>query len=157
MASALAIVPRQLINVGAVKAAVVGCLDDTATEVEKDFGRTTATWSHDVPFTTVVQGWTRIVLTQEAIYAMLNKGTKPHVIMPRNARALVFQVPYSAKSSPGVIASKGGGPGGQTVYTRGPVNHPGTEARAWDQTIAETWLALFPVRMQQAITGAVKA
>ena len=48
MASALAIVPRQLINVGAVRAAVVGCLDDTATEVEKDFGRTTATWSHDV-------------------------------------------------------------------------------------------------------------
>lgn len=30
MASALAIVPRQLINVAAVRAAVVGCLDDTA-------------------------------------------------------------------------------------------------------------------------------
>ena len=157
MASALAIVPRQLINVGAVRAAVVGCLDDTATAVETDFKATTASWSHDVPFTTVVQGWTRIVLTQEAIYSMLNKGTKPHVIMPRNARALVFQVPYSAKSTPGVIASKSGGPGGQTVYTRGPVNHPGTEARAWDKTIAETWLALFPARMQQAITGAVRS
>ena len=157
MASALAIVPRQLINVGAVRAAVVGCLDDTATQVETDFKTTTASWSHDVPFTTVVQGWTRIVLTQEAIYAMLNKGTKPHVIMPKSARALVFQVPYSAKSSPGVIASKSGGGGGQTVYTRQPVQHPGTEARAWDKTIAETWLALFPVRMQQAITGAVRS
>lgn len=157
MASALAIVPRQLINVAAVRAAVVGCLDDTATQVETDFKTTTASWSHDVPFTTVVQGWTRIVLTQEAIYALLNKGTKPHVIMPKSARALVFQVPYSAKSSPGVIASKSGGPGGQTVYTRGPVQHPGTEARAWDKTIAETWLALFPVRMQQAITGAVRS
>lgn len=155
MASALAIVPRQLINVAAVRSAVVGCLDDTATAVEEDFARTTATWSHDVPFTAVVQSWTRIVLTQEAIYNMLNKGTRPHTIAPKG-RALIFQVPYSAKSTPGVIASRSGGPGGQTVYSRAPVQHPGTEARGWDTTIAETYLALFPVRMQQAITGAVK-
>lgn len=156
MASALAIVPRQLINVAAVRAAVRGALDDTADDVERDFNRTTASWSHDVPFTTVVQTWARIVMTQEAIYNMLNKGTAPHEIMPRSARALVFQVPYQAKSTPGVIASKSGGTGGQTVYTRGPVQHPGTAPRQWDQTIAETYLAVFPVRMQAAITGAAR-
>ena len=151
--NAIAIVPK-LIPVAALKAAVDACLNETANQVRDDFQRTTATWTHDVAFTVVTRPWERMILTQDAIYGYVNKGTRPHTITAKG-RALVFQVPYAAKSSPGIVASRSGSKGGQTVYTR-QVNHPGSAARDFDKTIAETYLALFPARMQQYLRAAVR-
>jgi hypothetical protein len=51
--------------------------------------------------------------------AMVNDGTKPHVIRPKNAKVLRFNV------------------GGQVVFAR-VVNHPGTRARPFlDRALRE--------------------
>lgn len=47
-------------------------------------------------------------------------GTSPHVILPRSASVLVFQV------------------GGETVFAR-RVNHPGSPARPWFRPTVERW------------------
>jgi hypothetical protein len=64
----------------------------------------------------------------------IDKGTKPHVILPVNATVLAFPSSYSAGSTPGSIKTKAATSGGDTVFARG-VNHPGTEARGWTEIL----------------------
>ena len=60
---------------------------------------------------------------RDAPYApFVHQGTRPHVIMPRNARALRFEV------------------GGRTVFAR-RVNHPGTRARPFLKNAADRVIA----------------
>lgn len=48
------------------------------------------------------------------------KGTRPHVILPKRGTVLVFEV------------------GGETVFTR-RVDHPGQRARPWFRPVTDRW------------------
>lgn len=153
MAFSVIVITPPPLPVAALTAAVEKALDNMADLVQADFHTTTASWDHQPQFTITRATAKRIISTGDRIYTMLNVGTRPHTIVARG-RALVFQVPYRAKTAPRVIGSGGGGKGNQQVFTR-EVSHPGTEAREWDQAIAEKVQLSIGTVMQAAISAAV--
>lgn len=153
MAFSIIVITPPPLPVAALTAAVERALDNMADLVEADFRTTTASWDHQPQFTITRATFKRIISTGDRIYGMLNVGTRPHTIVARG-RALVFQVPYRAKTAPRVIGSGGGGKGNQQVFMR-EVSHPGTEAREWDQAIAEKFQGLIANYMQSEINKAL--
>lgn len=127
--------------------------------MKKDFEATTASWNHKPKFTVDVstkgQGPAVLVGTGDEIYGYVNDGTKPHDIYPKKAKMLRFQSGYTAKTSPGVIGSGGGGASGATLF-RPYVRHPGTKARKFDETIARKWQSLFKNKMEEAMAEATR-
>lgn len=79
-------------------------------EINKDTGRTAGTIG-----STIIGGGSSVsghVGSNDDVARYLEFGTRPHVIRPRNAKALKFNV------------------GGRTVFARS-VNHPGTRPYRW--------------------------
>jgi hypothetical protein len=72
------------------------------------------------------------------IYTFVDQGTRPHVIKAKNAPRLVFQTGYKPKTlaRPARTVSGGGVATGPTVFAK-QVQHPGSEAREFSETIAE--------------------
>lgn len=152
------IAPKKLDVVGMVQA-LADAVIAMNQEVLADFEQTTATWEHPVRFAQNIEvSQNRIeatVTTEDEIYTYVDKGTRPHLILPVRAKALRFQSGYKAKSVPNVIGSQAGGPFGDDVFSKG-VMHPGTEARNFDETIRKKWEPIFKTRMQAAMKTAAK-
>lgn len=131
----------------------------THKEVGKDFDSTVATFHNKPKFTQEFESNDRRIRfftgTDNEIYVMLSKGTRPHRIMPKKGKALRFRGSYRAKTSPGVIGSKAGGASGGEVFSKG-VNHPGTKARKFPETIGKKWERPFNRRITGAIDRARK-
>jgi len=127
--------------------------------IKKDYQETVKTWEHKVVFTSIISlkgGPSVLVGTDDEIYGMVNNGTKPHDIAPKNPKGkLVYQVTYVAKTQPGVIGS---GPGGKSgKYTmRGRVHHPGFKARKFDDAINKKWKDQYKRRAEEAMRIAVQ-
>lgn len=128
--------------------------------IQRDFNRTTATWKTQPRFDmekateTTSQPIMGHVGTDNQIYIYVSKGTRPHIIRPKNAKVLRFQMGYGAKSRLRMIASFKGGSFGASVYAH-LVLHPGTQAREFDDTIAESNQDDFERLIQDAITRGV--
>lgn len=142
-----------LIDAAAHARSIQAALDEAALLMLKDFETTTATWQHRAGFTVAVGAFDRVITSSDAIYQMLNDGTKKHDIRPRRAKRLVFFGPFRAKTVPKTIFSGPGYVGGNLTYAPS-VNHPGTKARQWDATIAKKHRTLFPKLMQQHLKAA---
>ena len=102
-------------------------------------------------------GGTRVayVFTNDEIYKFVDKGTAPHIIMAKHRmRPLVFQTGYKAKTAPGTIGSRAGGPFGPTVRAL-VVHHPGTEARRFTETIQKKWEKDITRAMADVVKNAV--
>jgi hypothetical protein len=153
-----AILPKKplIFNAPKQRMVITGQLNVVAKYIQDDFKKTVSTWKHDVSFViTIPEEYTRRIATDDEIYGMLNAGTPEHLILPRNVKLLRFNVPFRAKTVPQQISSGPGSIGSQTVFSRG-VNHPGTDARDWDITIALKWIDLVGKLFQDAIDEAVK-
>jgi len=132
------------------------------TAVLKDYRKTTATWNHKVQFDskiTFAKGSPGVIVeTDDKIYGYVTYGTKAHPIVA-HGNALVFtwggKGSYKAKTTPRVIGSQAGGPSGKTVFFKS-VQHPGTEAREFHETIHEKWIDLFAEHMQDALDRGAK-
>ncbi len=74
------------------------------------------------------------------VFRFVDEGTKPHIIRPVRASALVFFTPYSARTAPRAQAQAGTGRAGNTKNVRKFVNHPGNDAREFVQVAGETIL-----------------
>jgi hypothetical protein len=61
---------------------------------------------------------------------------------------------YRPKSAIRTIGSTGGGQSGGIVKLK-RVKHPGTDAREFDEAIAEKWRELFPRTLQRALDSEV--
>lgn len=151
------IIPKRLVSDPARMArAIENQLNMTALAVKIDFGVTVQTWDDKPTFQ--IQSptpWSRTVGTNDGTYGMLNEGTRPHTISPKGGGVLVFHTPFRSKTVPRSISSSSGSRGNAAVFTRRSVHHPGTEARAWDTTIAQKWDRLFGEQMQRAIDAAI--
>jgi hypothetical protein len=128
--------------------------------VLKDYQKTTATWTHKIVFESGIrfpQGSPGVyVETTDKIYGYVTYGTKPHVITAkRPGGVLAFKSGYNAKTTPRVIGSQAGGAFGETVFARS-VQHPGTEAREFHETIHAKWVDLFAEHMQDALDRGAK-
>lgn len=132
--------------------AVENGMDAAAQGVRADFVATTRTWERGVVFTITRPGtFRRVIGTDDPVWAMLDAGTRPHIIAPRRARALAFAVGGRPKTRPRVLSSSGGSTGNTFVTTRGVVQHPGTKAREWTDVAQKKWQRELPTVVQRAI------
>ncbi len=131
--------------------------------MQKDFQSTTATWERKPEFkehTSVDSHWDFIaseVSTKDAVWNMLDKGTRPHPIFAgyytgkSDKKVLAFPSAFSPKTSPHVIGSVAGSRGGDMVFTP-YVQHPGTEAREWTREIRKLWAPRFKAAIRNLFT-----
>jgi hypothetical protein len=117
--------------------AITNTLNSTALEYQGDFEVTPQTWS-DKPVFAVASPtlYTRAIGTDDAIYTMLNKGTRPHIIRPKGGGVLVFRTPFRVQDPATLDRVAGRSEGAEPGDHAKPVNHPGTAPRQWDTTIA---------------------
>lgn len=146
------------LNQAKINAVLQAEAEKIAADMELDLLVTTATWKRDVKFEHITEikgeGITILVGTNDPIWDMLNKGTQPHVILPRNASVLHFKGTYTAKTIPGVLTARPGGSSGKDIFSQGVI-HPGTEARKWDQALEKKWRKKLPDRVEKAISRAL--
>lgn len=140
--------------------AVLDAIDQETAAIQDDLHKTTRTWKTKVSFRILKahsEGDTLVGAsgTDNAIYGYVTRGTRPHIIRPRRARALRFQGGYSAKTRRGLIGSATGGSFGATVFSQG-VQHPGNEAREFEEQIAGLHQKSFVRRVQENIEKATK-
>lgn len=124
-------------------------IKDTLKTVEKEtltnFRKPTSTWHHKPSFESLseIRGneFTMVVGTDDPVYNMLDKGTRPHIIRPKGpGYPLAFgwggPGSFSAKTSANSLDSWGGGnSGGARFFMH--VHHPGTKKRNWSKMIAK--------------------
>jgi hypothetical protein len=138
---------------------LLNVLRSISKDVRKDFEATVKTWEHKPRFEEAISlkgaGPQFLVGTDDEIYKFVDKGTKPHIIRPKKARALHFMGGYRAKTKPNVIGSSSGGASGPEVFTK-HVNHPGTKARGFEEAIGKKWDKQFKKRMHTAMKKAAK-
>lgn len=119
---------------------VENTLDGLAENVRIDFQVTTQTWRRRPAFQVAARPSVRLVFTDNKIYSLLDAGTAPHIIRPRNARALRFmRTGFQAKSRVRAIRSNKGRAANKDLTIVKSVRHPGTQAREWADTISEKW------------------
>ena len=126
---------RPIANTSALKAAISTGMSQVAQDIRDDMQQNTDSWLHPPKWVVVTAGNRRDILTTDAIYRYQDKGTKAHVIMPKAARRLVFQVPSV----------------GTVFATR--VNHPGNKAQDWTVKVAQNWQSKVGPIMQTYIDG----
>lgn len=152
------VVKPQRLRQDAIRLEFLNALRKAGTQIKQDFEQTTATWKHKPKFEILISlaggGPTLLVDTNDRVYGYVNRGTKPHPIRPKRAKALAFQSGYQAKTAPGVIGSGPGGPFGDTVFSKG-VRHPGTKARKFDEAIKKKREKWFKGQMEQALKAGV--
>ena len=145
----------------AIRNALKSKADRVSKLIEKDFLEGVRTWEHKVSFDTEViinpnGGVSITVDTDDEIYTFVHEGTRPHKIEPKTPGGkLRFQGTYTAKTVPGVIKSKSGGPSGEFTY-RNFVNHPGTKGRQFAKVIFKKWRPFFEREMQRALNEGAK-
>lgn len=160
MISAKSIKPGKLKN-DKMRLELLTAMNEIGDGIKKDFERTTKTWKHKVKFTIVKAIPTNLgrveilVGSDDPIYRYVNEGTQAHVILPKNATRLRFPSTYTAKTVPGVIDARQGGPSGNDVFSKGVI-HPGTKARNFDDAIAKNWQKRMKRRMEEAMRRAVQ-
>lgn len=158
MALAKVFVPKDL-GFKNVERAVKNALKNTAKNVDVDFKVVTQTWNHKPGFDTKdISNGSHIgveVSTDDKIFGYVEEGTKPHIIVPKRGKMLFIPgVNYRAKTRPRYIGSNKGGRDNTFVYTK-LVQHPGTEAREFSETIAKKWQKELPDIVQRAIDSEV--
>lgn len=139
--------------------AIENTMTDVAEDIRIDFLVTVETWTDKPRFHVVRSRYRRLIYTEDTIYLYVSGGTQPHLIVARNAKALVFyQGGFRPKTRVRAIRSNVGRKADQVrrvVPKPIPVHHPGTEAREFDLVIAEKWRKQFPQIMQRAINAEV--
>jgi hypothetical protein len=162
-----AIVVKQIkatkINQSIFNAEFVAGMVETATEMEREFKKTTASWKTQVDFEKIIDttGGSMAVLvgTDNEIYGYVDEGTEPHVIRPVNAPALAFiwggKGSYRSATIPKWIGSRPASVSG-TLHRTKEVHHPGTVARRFSQTIQDWEQPRYKKRMEKRLHSAVQ-
>jgi hypothetical protein len=139
-----------------LKRAVENAMEGAARGVQVDMQVTTQTWKHQPAFGIDRPSWAeRNIFTTDFIYGLVDEGTRPHIIVARNASTLRFGVPSKPKTTPRVIGSTAGSRGSTMVFTP-RVKHPGTAPREFSQEISDKWRRILPNTLQRAIDSEVK-
>lgn len=153
-----AIIPQQNLNFNNVNRKLIDGMDRYTKLVLKEFQETTQTWNGKPSFDRLVttSGFRVIgeVSTSNKIYRYVSNGTKRHFVGPRNSTRLRFRSQYTAKSAPGRIPSRSGGPSGNFVFSRGHYVS-GIEARKFDAQIKKDTEQRFKDYMLNAFENAL--
>jgi len=151
--------PAKPINEKRLLKALETACNQTLRSMQKDFQKTTRTWNTPVTFVVVkmtpngqdLEGATG---TDNKIYLYVTRGTKPHIIRAKNGKVLSFPSKYRAKTRRRVIRSYTGGGSGARRYAK-EVKHPGTQAREFEEEIADKNTAVLLINVNKALTKAL--
>lgn len=136
--------PRKAIDPIAYEQAIVAAQRAAAETVKKDFEGIWSTWKHKPQVLTILtrQGGSRgainltvFVRDPKGIFHFVNKGTRAHIIRPKNGNVLVFRVPFVPKSLPLSLRAGPGKRGNNAIFAS-VVRHPGIKARRFDIIIS---------------------
>ena len=149
--------PQSLLsNEKKLYAAIKNGVRGTAESIRVDFVATTNTWKHKPKFSLApADEFSMNITTDDNIWIMLDKGTRPHEITPKTPNGVLrFSVGgFVAKTRPNYLGSIAGARGA-TPTMRKRVWHPGTDARDWVQTAQSKYQDIFPKIVQRAIDAA---
>lgn len=85
-------------------------------------------------------------------YALVNYGSPPHPIYPKNQGGFLrFQPGYRSSTSPGSLNSRAFVRSGNFISSRGVPMHPGFQPRGFDKSVAKEYEPQFQKDMQDAI------
>lgn len=157
--------PKTTLKQDAFRVELLAGLRISGKELAAEFEKTTATWEHEKPAFTPKIGLSTgkatldLNLTGNALgikkWFWLEDGTPAHPIRPRRKKVLAFRGGYRAKTQPGLIGSRAGGPTGPQVFASG-VSHPGAEPRGWAKIIQRRYSPRFASNMQKALERGAK-
>lgn len=145
----------KLFDIPRIERAVKKAMYEAAEEGKDLLERCTATWENQPTFTITEVKDGLIIGTDDPIFGYVDEGTPPHTIAPKRRTFLRFRSGYTPKTSPGQIGSGSGGASGDVVFTRKPVNHPGTRARRFTEQAQRLTQNALPVIIAQHIGGAL--
>jgi hypothetical protein len=146
----------------AVNRALRNALRRVGAGMKKDFEATVKTWEKPAVFRVATHLTAGIpspsveVWTDNALWKMLDEGTKPHDIWAgiytgrSDKKALAFPSVFAAKTKVGVLDSFAGSSGGEKIV-RPYVQHPGTKARKWSQALEKKWKKRFKEEMEKGL------
>lgn len=159
MIAAKAIIPKNKFKPEVFRTEAVKAMEEAAKGITADFEKTTATWKHQPEFKSAVDiGKTvnLVVGTTDEIYGYVDKGTRPHIIRPKKAKALAFPGgKYTPKTKPRFIGSMAGGSSGATVFSQ-EIHHPGTKARKFTEELFKRWRNRIYDSVSKAFSRAAK-
>lgn len=150
----------------ALRLELLNAIRKAGTQIKKDFEATTRTWEHKPKFEILISlrhppGPTILVATDDKIYRFVNEGTRPHPIFAgiytskSRKKVLAFPSVSVPKTKPGSLSSGPGRKSGGTIL-RPYVQHPGTEARKFDQAVKKKRKTWFKRQMEKAMRTAAK-
>lgn len=121
-------------------------------------------WTHKPdfePVTTIAPGLTSINIKvkgqHKKIWHYVDEGTRPHIIAPKKPGGrLIFQTGYSPRTTPVANAHVGTGQASGPWRRAEFVNHPGTEARRFTETIVDEFKPEFRRRIENAFRRATR-
>lgn len=128
--------------------------EDEIKEVLREFEGTVATWETPVTFKVVRKAKGSVeVRTESKIYEYVDRGTKPHKIRPkRPGYPLRFNsAGFRPKTAPRQLGSSAGTPAQPPTVRAMEVNHPGTDARDFSDTIATRSQARLKRRIEKRL------
>lgn len=160
MIKAKVIKPVNVVTQGIFRSEMLAEANKIASDMNKDFQKTTATWKNKPKFDTKVmardQKVSITVSTSDEIYGYVDKGTRPHIIRPRKRDyPLRFNSRFKAKTKPHFIGSSNGASNPPIIRAM-EVHHPGNEPRYFVRDIQAKYQPILAKRMQIAITRAAK-
>jgi hypothetical protein len=119
--------------------------------VLREYEITTGTWKRKVKFQVTIVGLaTASIGTDNEIYGYVDKGTRPHIIRPKTAKALRFNTVFRAKTIPNQLRTRAGMSGPPVAHAL-EVHHPGNEPRNFTKTIAKRSEARFSKNIAKAM------
>lgn len=133
-------------------------LRDTGLEMRTSHQHVVSEWQHKPTFKAEVNEsqylkTVTIKVKGEAadIWTFVDKGTKPHEIAAKNVPFLKFQTGYSARTAPVAKFNQGTGQSFGPWVSTAVVQHPGTEARKFTETILKELSPPIEERIQAAV------
>jgi hypothetical protein len=126
-------------------------LDREGRTIVREYSITTRTWKHKVRFEMqIFPDGQMIVGTDDEKFGYVDKGTRPHIIRPRLAKALRFNTVFRAKTVPNQMTSRPG-LSSPPVAVRMEVHHPGTKPRNFTKLMAKRSSTRFSRNMAKAM------
>jgi hypothetical protein len=134
----------------ALIASLLKGIKETGEEIKLDYGKTTKTWRNKPVFEILSdlnpKGPEVLVGTDSLIYKFVDEGT--------SVRYALMTSDFQAKTTPGIIGSKGGR--GGVVYVDKRRQRPGIKARKFSPIIQKKFQPRFKRRMEQAMKAGRK-
>ena len=109
-------------------------MKELADNAQSKFENVTSSWNTKVSYKQTATSENIVISTDSKVFNYVNNGTRPHTIVVGGAKMLQLKTGYKAKTTPNSLGVGGGGSGGMAF--RKSVNHPGSEARRFDNSIS---------------------